>query len=129
MGHQLPISKTIQIWWPRHAGQCRRCKDESVNNILLWTSTYEYASVGRPAVTYLYQLCANTGCNLEDLPKAMDDRDGLRQRQRQTEKERQTDRQRDSGKSTRSVRLDDDDNDDVIAHRSFVLYRKSCRWG
>ena len=28
------------------------------------------------------QLCADTGCNLEDLPGAMDDRDGWRKRVR-----------------------------------------------
>ena len=31
-------------------------------------------------LTYTYQLCAGIGCSLEDLPGAMDDRDGLRVR-------------------------------------------------
>ena len=31
---------------------------------------------GRPARTYIQQLCADTGCSSEDLPEAMDDRKG-----------------------------------------------------
>ena len=31
---------------------------------------------GRPARTYIQQLCADTGCSLENLPGAMDDREG-----------------------------------------------------
>ena len=34
------------------------------------------AKAGRPARTYIQQVCANTGYNPEDLPEAMDDRDG-----------------------------------------------------
>ena len=32
------------------------------------------AKAGRPARTYIQQLCADTGCSLEDLPGVMDDR-------------------------------------------------------
>ena len=39
-------------------------------------------SVGRPARTYLQQLCTDTGCSLEDLLETMDDRDGERERVR-----------------------------------------------
>ena len=35
---------------------------------------------GRPARTYMQQLCADTGCSLENLQGAMDDRDGSRER-------------------------------------------------
>ena len=38
------------------------------------------AKVGRPARIYIQQLCADTGCTLEDLPGAIDDRDGWRER-------------------------------------------------
>ena len=31
-----------------------------------------------PAITYKEQLCADTGCSLEDLPEAMDDRERVR---------------------------------------------------
>ncbi len=54
----------------------------SQSDVLLCTSTDEGASVGRPASTYLHQLCADTGCSLEDLPGAMDDRDRWRERER-----------------------------------------------
>ena len=30
---------------------------------------------GRPARTYIQQLCKDTGCNPEDLPEAMNDRE------------------------------------------------------
>ena len=34
------------------------------------------------AGTYLHQLCVDTGRNLEDLPRAMNDRDGWKERER-----------------------------------------------
>ena len=34
------------------------------------------AKAGRPARTYIQQLCAVTGCSPEDLPEAIDDREG-----------------------------------------------------
>ena len=37
------------------------------------------ARVGRPARTYIQQLCEDTGCNLEDLPEAMNDREKWRE--------------------------------------------------
>ena len=40
------------------------------------TNSYRRAKTGRPARTYIQQLFADTGCSLEDLPGAMDDRDG-----------------------------------------------------
>ena len=41
-------------------------------------SAYEYTT--QPARTYVQQLCAYTGCNLEDLPEAMDYREERRER-------------------------------------------------
>ena len=35
---------------------------------------------GRPARTYIQQLCEDTGCSPEDLPKAMNDREMWRER-------------------------------------------------
>ena len=35
--------------------------------------------VGRPARTYIQQLCEDTGCNPEDLPEAMSDREKWRE--------------------------------------------------
>ena len=47
-----------------------------ISNILLWSPKHGCDSVGWPARIYLYQLCEDTGCSLEDLPRLMDDRDG-----------------------------------------------------
>ena len=74
--HLLPMSKTNQVKRTRHAGHYFRSKDELIRDILLWTPRHGSASVGWPARVYLHQLCTDTGCNLEYLPGAMDDRDG-----------------------------------------------------
>ena len=50
-------------------------RDELISDVLLWTPTYGRAKAGRPARTYIQQLCEDTGCNLEDLPEAMNDRE------------------------------------------------------
>ena len=77
--HLPPMSKTIQIRWTRHAGYCWRSKNELISNVLLWTPSHGYASVGRPTRTYLQQRHMDTGYSLEDLLKAMDDRDEWRE--------------------------------------------------
>ena len=41
----------------------------------IWTPTYGRAKAGRPARTYIRQLCEDTGCCPEDLPEAMNDRE------------------------------------------------------
>ena len=98
--HQLyghlppPITKTIQVRRTRHAGHCWRSKDELISDVLLWTPTYGCAKAGRPARTYIQQLCEDTGCNLEDLPEAMNDRRSG---------------ERGSGISVLAARHDDDD--------------------
>ena len=66
-GHFPPITKTIQVRRTRHAGHCWRSKDELVSGVILWTPTYDQAKAGRPARTYIQQLCKDTGCNSEDL--------------------------------------------------------------
>ena len=78
-GHLPPITKTIQVRRARHAGHCWRSKDELVSDVLLWTPTYGQAKAGRPARTYIQQLCEDTGCNPEDLPEAMNDREKWRE--------------------------------------------------
>ena len=75
-----PITKTIQVRRTRHAGHCWRSKDELISDVLLWTPTYGCAKAGRPARTYIQQLCEDTGCNPEDLPDAMNDREKWRER-------------------------------------------------
>ena len=44
--------------------------------------TYGQAKAGQPAQTYIQQLCEDTRCNPEDLPKAMNDREKWRERVR-----------------------------------------------
>ena len=78
-GHLPPITKTIQVRWTRHAGHFWRSKDELVSDVLLWTPTYGQAIAGRPARIYIQQLCEDTGCNSEDLPEAMKDREEWRE--------------------------------------------------
>ena len=69
---QLPlITKTIQVRRTRHAGHCWRSKDELISDVLLWTPAYGQAKAGRPVRSYIEQLCEDTVCNPEDLPKAM----------------------------------------------------------
>ena len=79
-GHLPPITKTIQVRRARHAGHCWRSQDVLVSDVLLWTPTYGQAKAGRPARTYIQQLCEDTGCNPEDLLEAMNDREKWRDR-------------------------------------------------
>ena len=60
-GHLPPIMKTIQVQQTRHAGHCWRSKDKIISKILQWTPSHGWAKAGRPARTYIQQLCANTG--------------------------------------------------------------------
>ena len=81
-GHLPPITKTIQVRRTRHAGHCWRSRDELIRDVLLWIPTHGRAKAGRPARTYIQQLCEDTGCCPEDLPRAMNDREGWRERVR-----------------------------------------------
>ena len=81
-GHLTPITKTIQVRRTRHAGHCWRSKDELISDVLLWSPAHGRAKAGRPARTYIQQLCEDTGCNPEDLPSAMNDREKWRERVR-----------------------------------------------
>ena len=80
-GHLPPITKTIQVRRTRHAGHCWRSKDELISDVLLWTLTWP-SKAGRPARTYIQQLCEDTGCNPEDMPEAMNDSKKWRERVR-----------------------------------------------
>ena len=81
-GHLPPITKTIQVRRTRHAGHCWRSRDELIRDVLLWIPTHGCAKAGRPARTYIQQLCEDTGCCPEDLPRAMNDREEWRERVR-----------------------------------------------
>ena len=81
-GHLPLIPKTIQIRRNRHARHCKKSKGELISVILMWTPSHGRAKAGRPVKKYTQQLCAYRGFSLEDLPGAMDDRDGWRERVR-----------------------------------------------
>ena len=80
--HLPPITKTIRVRRTRHAGHCWRSRDELIRDVLLWIPTHGRAKAGRPARTYIQQLCEDTGCCPEDLPRAMNDREEWRERVR-----------------------------------------------
>ena len=69
--------ENYQVRRTRHAGHCWRSKDKIISDVLLWTPTYGQAKAGRPARTYIQQLC-----NPEDLPEAMNNREKWRERVR-----------------------------------------------
>ena len=81
-GHLPSISKTIKIRRTRHAGHCWRSRDVLISDVLLWTPSHGRAKAERPARTYRQQLCVDMRCSSEDLPEAMDDREGWRERVR-----------------------------------------------
>ena len=80
-GHLPPITKTIQVKRTRHAGHWRS-RDELISDVLLWTLSHSRAKAGRPARTYIQQLCEDTGCSPGDLPEATNDRERWRERVR-----------------------------------------------
>ena len=81
-GHLPSITKTIQVRRTRHAGHCCRSSNEVISDVLLWTPTNGREKAGRPARTYIQQLCDDTECSPEDLPDAMNDREKWRERVR-----------------------------------------------
>ena len=101
-GHLPPITKTIQVRRTRHAGHCWRSRDKLISDVLLWIPTYGRAKAGRPAGTYIQQLCEDTGCTPEDLPGAINDSG-----------------ERGSGISVPVARHDDDDDDDTYKNVLF----------
>ena len=81
-GHLPPITKTIKIRQTRHVEHCRKSRNKVVSDVPLWTPSHGRAKAGRSARTYIHQRCADTGCSLEDMPEAMDDREWWRERVR-----------------------------------------------
>ena len=75
-GHLSPISKAIQVRRTRYSGHNWRSKDELKDDVLLWTPSHERPNVVRPERHYFHQFFADTGYSFEDLPRAMNDRDG-----------------------------------------------------
>ena len=56
----------------------------------LWTPAYGQSKAGRPARTYIQQLCDDTGCNPENLPEGMNDTETWRERVRDIRASRTT---------------------------------------
>ena len=79
-GHLPPITKTIKVRRTRHAGYCWRSREELISDVVLWTASYGQAKAGRPARTYIQQFCGDMGCNPEDQPDAMNNREEWRER-------------------------------------------------
>ena len=71
-----------EVYLVKNAGHCWRSRDELIRDVLLWIPTHGRAKAGRPARTYIQQLCEDTGCCPEDLPRAMNDREEWRERVR-----------------------------------------------
>jgi len=63
------------------AGHCWRAKQELISNLLLWVSRRGKSRVGRPASSYIDQLCRDASCLPENLPTLMQERDEWRDRQ------------------------------------------------
>ena len=78
-GHLPPITKTIKARRARHVELCWRSGDELISDVFLWTPTHGQAKAGKPARTYIQQLCEDTGCSLEDLLEAMNNREEWRE--------------------------------------------------
>ena len=68
---------------PDMRDNCWRSRDELISDVLLWTPSDGRAKAGRPARTYIQQLCVDTGCSQENMPEVMNDREGWRERVRQ----------------------------------------------
>ena len=98
--------KTIQVRRTRHAGHCWRSRDELIRDVLLWIPTHGRAKAGRPARTYIQQLCEDTGCCLKTyLGRWTIGRSG----------------ERGSGISVLPARYDDDDDDDIY-HYIYIFF-------
>ena len=79
---QTPLPALSSEEMTVNAGHCWRSRDELIRDVLLWIPTHGRAKAGRPARTYIQQLCEDTGCCPEDLPRAMNDREEWRERVR-----------------------------------------------
>ena len=82
--HLTPIMKTIQVRRTTHVGHCWKSRDKFISDILLWIPSHGWAKARQPERTYMQQFRADTGCGLEDLPEAMNHREGWRERFRRS---------------------------------------------
>ena len=82
-GHQPSITKTIKVRRTRHVRHCWRSRGDLIRDVLQWTVSHSRAKAGRPARTYIQELCEDTGCSPEDLLGLVNDRDGWWERFRE----------------------------------------------
>ena len=78
-GHIPLISKSLQQQRMRLAGHCWRSKEELAGDVLIWKPTQRHQPRGRPKKTKIDQLMDDTGCRLEELPIAMEDKEGWKE--------------------------------------------------
>ena len=79
-GNLVQITSVIKERRTRFAGHCYRSEDEVVSDLILWTNKHCKAKVGPPSKTYTKQLTEDADCQLEDLPRAMENREYWRRR-------------------------------------------------
>ena len=84
------ITKTINIIRSRHMGHCWTNRDELISDILLWSPSHWRAKAGRPAWTYIQQVCTDTRCSPEDLLEQWTMGRGLENRVRDIRTDRAT---------------------------------------
>ena len=76
----FPSRKLSKLDEPDMQDTAGEARGELISDVLLWTLAYGRAKAGRPARTYIQQLCEDTGCSPEGLPEAMNDREKWRER-------------------------------------------------
>ena len=64
------------------AGRSWRSRGMLISDVLWWTPSHGQAKACWPAWTYIQQLCVDTEYSPEDLPEAMNNREGWRERVR-----------------------------------------------
>ena len=84
--HETPTVRPLASHHENYTGQTsktRRTLLEKQGRARKWRTpmdpTYGQAKAGWPARTYIQQLCEDTGCNPEDRPEAMNDREKWRE--------------------------------------------------
>ena len=70
----VQITSVIKERRTRFGGHCYRGKYEVVSDLILWTPKHGKAKVRRPSKTYTKQLTKDADCQLENIPRAMEDR-------------------------------------------------------
>ena len=85
--HETPTVRPLASHHENYTGwtsQTRQTLPEKQGRARKWRTpmdpTYGQAKAGRPARTYIHQLCEDTGCDPEDLPEVMNDREKWRER-------------------------------------------------